>query len=282
MTFLPAIELVRDAADKGYAVPSFCIWDSETIDTVLRVASECRAPVMLMCGWAEFGLMPPATIAATARAVAARYDVRAALHLDHGNSMEMVEECLAAGFTSVMLDYSTRPFAENAAALREVVERARPRGVTVEGELGAVGRAGDVTSEGSAAFALTDPEEAGAYMEQTGVDMLAVAIGNAHGLYRERPRLDFDLLAKLRSAADVPLVLHGGSGMPEEDLRKAISLGIAKVNIATELVHAVRESLMELWQDGKSLWMPVGLEHAMNALAGVVEKWIRLTGAAGR
>jgi ketose-bisphosphate aldolase len=282
MTFLPASKLARAAADQGYAVPSFCAWDSVTMHTILRVASECRAPVMLMCGRPEFQLMPPAAMAATARAVAASYDVPAALHLDHGGSLAEVDQCLAAGFSSVMLDYSNRPFDQNVAAVREVVERARPRKVSVEGELGIVGRADEVTSEGVTGHALTDPAEASDYVARTGVDMLAVAIGNAHGLYRHVPRFDFARLAELRAAAGVPLVLHGGSGTPEEDLRKAISLGIAKVNVASELVHAVRQTLFQRWQSRDSLWVPIAMRHAMDAYAEVAERWLCLTGAAGK
>jgi len=282
MAFLPAIQLVRRAAQEGYAVPSFCVWDSETMDTVLRVAERHGAPVILMSGPGEFPLLPPAQMARAARAVADAYEVPAALHLDHGNSLPQVEACLEAGYTSVMLDYSTRPFAENVAALRRVVELARPMGVTVEGELGAVGQIDEASGEGSGFFSLTHPEEAKAYVEQTQVDMLAVSIGNAHGNYPRRPHLDFGLLEELRQAAGVPLVLHGGSGTPEEDLRKAISLGIAKVNVASELIRAVRETLLERWRSGASLWVPEALSQAMNALEAVVEKWVLLAGAAGK
>jgi len=282
MTFLPASALVRDAAARGYAVPSFCAWDSVTMHTVLRVASECRAPVMLMCGRPEFQLMPPAAVAATARAVAASYDVPAALHLDHGGSLAEVDQCLTVGFSSVMLDYSHKPFDQNVAAVREVVEHARPRKATVEGELGIVGRADEVTTEGGTGHALTDPAEAREYVARTGVDMLAVAIGNAHGLYRHAPDFDFVRLAELRTAAGVPLVLHGGSGTPEEDLHKAISLGIAKINVASELVQAVRQTLLQRWQSNDSLWVPIAMRHAMAAYAAVAERWLRLTGAAGK
>ncbi|KPK62272.1 MAG: hypothetical protein AMK73_06405 [Planctomycetes bacterium SM23_32] len=282
MPFVPAAELVRAAAEGGYAVPSLCVWDSATMDTVLRVAQDCAAPVILMCGWAEFGLTSAEVLAATARAVAERRRAHAALHLDHGRSPESVQTCIAAGFTSVMLDYSDRPFAENAAALRSVVGLARPAGVSVEGELGAVGRADDVTAEGGTLEGLTDPDEARVFVEQTGVDMLAVAIGNGHGIYKARPRLDFGLLAELRAAAGVPLVLHGGSGTPPDDLERAISLGIAKVNVASELVHAVRTSLTDNWQAGRSLWVPFALRDAMQAMAEVVRRWFEMTGAAGR
>lgn len=282
MQFVPAAEIVRAGYAGGYAVPSFCVWDSVTMDAVLRVASQCRAPVILMCGSYEFRLMVPGAFAAVARAVAARHDVPAALHLDHGDSLGAVDACLEAGFTSVMLDYSGRPLGENVAAVREVVRRARPRRVSVEGEVGVVGRAGADVAEGGGTSVRTDPDEARAFVEQTGVDMLAVSIGNAHGLYRQPPEFDFALLERLRPAAGVPLVLHGGTGTPDEDLRNAISLGIAKVNVASELVQAVRQSLLTQWQGGRSEWVPGALMHAMSAYAAVVEKWFSMTGSAGK
>jgi len=278
--FVPADMLVRAAMDRGYAVPSFCVWNAETMDTVLRAATACRAPVMLMAGPGEFPVFPPAVLADLARTVAARYQVPAAFHLDHGDSPDQVDQCLAAGFTSVMLDYSTRPFAENAAALRQVAARAKPLGATVEGELGAVGRVDDVTPEGGEHTCLTDPDEAAAYVEATGVDMLAVSIGNAHGIYSRRPRLDFDRLAAIARATRIPLVLHGGSGTPEEDVRRAISLGIAKINVASELVRAVRETLRDPSQERH--WYPVAVARSMAAMAQVVERWIAVCGAGGR
>jgi ketose-bisphosphate aldolase len=276
------LELLRGAAAEGYAVPSFCAWNAESMLAVLRVAADMRAPVVLMNGPGEFPLLGPADLAAIARPLAARFAVPAALHLDHGNSLEQVVECLEAGYTSVMLDYSTRPYAENAAALRQVAAMARPRGATVEGELGHVGRVDASTTEGGGTSTLTEPGEAAAYVAETGVDALAVSIGNAHGQYQKLPQLDFDRLAAIRAAVPVPLVLHGGTGTPPEDLRRAISLGIAKVNVATELVAAVRQSLLTQWQAGRNLWTPAAQAEAIRAIAPVVEKWIRWTGAAGR
>lgn len=280
MRFLPAGDLIRNAFEGGYAVPSFCVWNAETLDTVLRVAAACRAPVLVMAGPGEFPLVAPPLMGDLARIVAARYDVPAALHLDHGDSPACVDACIAAGFTSVMLDYSTRTFAENVDALRRVAARARPLGITVEGELGAVGFVGTAAGEGAKTSTLTDPAEAKAYVEATGVDMLAVSIGNAHGIYTRRPQFDFDRLAAIREATNVPLVLHGGSGTPAEDLRRAVSLGMAKVNVASELLRAVRDTLREPALE--NLWLPVALARAMTAMAKVVEKWIALCGAAGK
>jgi tagatose 1,6-diphosphate aldolase GatY/KbaY len=282
MPLLPMLDLLLPAAAEGYAVPSFCVWNAETIATVLGVAADLRAAVVLMNGPGEFPLLAPAELGAVADALIRRFPVRTALHLDHGNSLEQVRACLDAGYTSVMLDYSARPYAENVAALREVAALAHPKGVTVEGEIGHVGKVDAVTAEGEGASTLTEVAEAVSYLAETKVDALAISIGNAHGQYTRLPRLDFDRLAEIRATVGIPLVLHGGSGTPEADLHRAISLGIAKVNIATELVSAVRQSLSTQWQSGRNLWTPAALAQSMKAMAPVVEKWIRATGAAGR
>lgn len=282
MPFVPMSELLSEAYTAGYAVPGFCVWGAEAMQTVLRVAERLRAPVILMHGPAEFGMLSPTALGAVAQALLPSYEVRAALLLDHGDSLARVQECLAAGYTSVMLDYSTRPRDENVAALREVVTLARPLGVTVEGELGVVGKASALAVEGGEEGGLTDPQEAADYVAATGVDCLAVAIGNAHGEYATLPALDLARLERIREAVSVPLVLHGGSGTPDEDLRRAIALGIAKVNVATDLVRAVRGSLLAQWQAGENLWIPQAHEVAMQAMAVEVDRWIKRTGAAGR
>lgn len=282
MKFTPMIDLLKKAAAGGYAVPSFCVWNAETAQAVLKVATRLRAPVILMNGPGEFPLLAPGPMAAVIRAVAQDSDQPVALHLDHGDSLDQVRECLAAGYSSVMLDFSTKRFEENAGALKQVVEWARPLGATVEGEIGSVGRVDTVTKEGGSVSTLTDPEEARAYVEATGVDALAVAIGNAHGIYTKLPELDFARLEQIRERVRIPLVLHGGSGTPEADLQKAIRLGVAKVNVASELVRAVRESLREQWNSGKNLWVPGNTAEAVHAMEAVVEKWIRWTGAEGK
>ena len=282
MKFVPMLPLLQRAVSEGYGVPSFCVWNAESIEVVLRVAAELKAPVILMNGPAELGLLSPRDLGAVARALAERFDVPAALHLDHGNSIAMVEDCLAAKYTSVMLDYSSRPWAENVEALRRVVALAHPRGVSVEGELGEIGQADQAKVEGGGGSTLTDPDIAAEFVQRTGIDVLAVSIGNAHGLYTKPPQFDFERLAKLRDATRVPLVLHGGSGTPEADLQRAIRLGIAKVNVATEAIIAMRQSLLEQWGAGKNLWVPMAQAVAMEAMAKVVAKWFRLTMAARR
>ena len=282
MSLVPMHQLLRPAYEGGYAVPSFCAWNAEVTETVLQVASELRAPVILMSGPGEFALNSPDTLALITRAIAAKYPVPTALHLDHGDSPEMVATCLQAGYTSVMLDYSTRPFAENVAALKNVVTLAHASGMTVEGEIGSVGKVDDITVEGGEQSTLTDPVEAARYVEQTGVDALAVSIGNAHGIYTKLPVFDFDRLEKIRKTVPVPLVLHGGSGTQPEYIRRAVALGMVKINVASELCKACRDSYAEQHADGRTGWLPTVLSAAKPAMAKVVARWITLAGAAGK
>ncbi|HOW63817.1 MAG TPA: class II fructose-bisphosphate aldolase [Candidatus Paceibacterota bacterium] len=282
MKLLPMRTLLQAAWKGGYAVPSFCAWNAETTETVLRVAARLKAPVILMSGPGEFPLNPPETLAELSRALVARYGVPSALHLDHGDSPELVDRCIAAGYSSVMLDYSTRSFNENVGALKAVVQKAHPKGVTVEGEIGCVGRVDDVTPEGGKTTSLTDPADAARYAEMTGVDALAVSIGNAHGMYTRLPVFDFERLERIRQHVRVPLVLHGGSGTQPEYLRRAIALGMAKINVASELCQAFREGYARAHSEGKSAWLPTALGAIQPAIASVVEKWIGLCGCQGR
>lgn len=281
MSFVPMSDLVGKAYRGGYAVPAFCAWNAEVIEAVLATAEKLRSPVILMSGPGEFPVLAPGPMSAVAYALAARHDVPAALHLDHGDSLEMVRACVEARYTSVMLDFSARPLEENIEALRQVVAMSRPRGITVEGELGKIGRADDASAEGGAASAFTDPAEASDYVRRTGVDLLAVSVGNKHGFYRGDPHLEFGLLSELRSAVSVPLVMHGGTGIPEKDIRRSVELGIAKVNVASELVHGFRGSLTAQWREGRNLWTPIACGEAARIIGPVVEKWIQVTGAEG-
>ncbi len=282
MNFVAMHHLLRPAYEAGYAVPSFCAWNAEVAETILQVASDLRAPVILMSGPGEFPLNPPDTLGAVCRAVASKYNVPAALHLDHGDSPSTVQDCLSAGYTSVMLDYSSRAFSENVAGMKQVVSMAHSLGVTVEGEIGSVGKVDDATVEGGERSTLTDPAEAARFVDLTGVDALAVSIGNAHGIYTKLPVFDFERLEKIRHAVGVPLVLHGGSGTQPEYIRRAVALGMAKINVASELCKAFRDTYAEQHSGGKTGWLPTVLGAAKPAMAKVIERWINLSGAAGK
>src|SRR5262245_48167637 len=204
MSFVPMLELLLPAYHSGYAVPSFCAWNAEVAETILEVATDLRAPVILMSGPGEFPLNSPDTLARVCSTLVSKYSVPVALHLDHGDSPETVALCLKAGYSSVMLDYSMRSFDENVTGMKQIVSMAHPCGVTVEGEIGSVGKVDDVTVEGGERSTLTDPDEAARFVEMTGVDALAVSIGNAHGIYTKLPVFDFNRLEQIRRAVGIP------------------------------------------------------------------------------
>jgi tagatose 1,6-diphosphate aldolase GatY/KbaY len=283
MKFRTAKELIEKAERDGYAVCAFCAWNAEIMNLVLKTAQEMNSPVMIMGGPSEFELLPPAQAAATANAIAQSYDVPAALHYDHGNSIDVLKDCLDNGFTSVMLDLSKLSFEENVQGMKEAVGISKPFGATVEGELGAVGRIDDGYREGAVASKLTDPANAQQYVEETGVDMLAVSIGNVHGIYTSLPKFDFDLLKEIHETVSVPLVLHGGSTTPEPDIKQSIELGIRKINVASELVKCVRDSLLEQWQQDpqKNPWVPSALAEAVSGIPDILRRWMKMVGSEG-
>ena len=228
-------DVLIPAQKGGYAVGLFNTTDTDMLEGVLAAAEELRAPVII--GTAEvllpFGELK--LIAPSVRAAAERATVPVVLHYDHGLTVERCIEALDLGFTSIMFDGSAGDADANIELTRKVVEMCHARDVTVEGEIGHVGNA-DV--EGDQDNNYTTPEEAKAFVEATGVDALAVAIGTAHGAYKHKPCLDLNRLAEIRSTIDTPLVLHGGSGLTDDDFRNTIKNGIAKVNIFTDLCLA--------------------------------------------
>lgn len=275
--------LLEDARRGRYAVGAFNFCNAETAQAVVEVGCALRSPVIFITGPWEIPLLGPEMLVELARSVAAKADVPVCLHLDHAADLGLVEECIEAGFPSVMMDASAHDFEENVRLTRVVVEMAHPRGVTVEGELGAVGRVGESSVEGAEAAALTDPDRAAEFVERTGVDALAVAIGNAHGIYTQRPQLDFGLLQAIRDATDVPLVLHGGSGTHPDQLRRAIEIGITKVNLASEIGRAYLDAIRESIEDTNgSVWYAKALGEAKSAVRRVVAKWMRELGSVGK
>ena len=282
MKFIPAINLIKQAEKEGYAVPSFTIWNAELIDIVLKTAQEMQSPVILLTGPAEFNLFPPQKLAQIAYNIASNYDIPAALHLDHGNSLDQVNECIKGNYTSLMLDFSNRSYEENVKGMQSVVKLAQPLGITVEGEIGSIGKADTISEESSGPSNLTEPLEAKRFVKETGIDMLAVGIGNAHGIYKSLPKFDFKRLQEIYEQVKIPLVLHGGSGTPEADLKKAISLGICKVNVASELVKAFRDCLLNQWIAEEDLWIPIATAKALMKLPPIIKKWIKNVGSENR
>lgn len=231
MALVKIKDLLRRAEEKNIGCGAFSVGNMEMVRGAIRAAEELDTPIILQIAEVRLKnsplhLMGPMMVQA---AKEAKVDV--AVHLDHGLTFETVDKALELGFTSVMLDASTLPFEENIARVKAVVEKARKYGATVEAELGFVGGSEDGSCDHG--IRCTDPDDAVVYARETGIDALAVAIGNAHGNYPVAPTLAFDVLEKIHEKVDIPLVLHGGSGITDKDFQRAISLGIRKVNIAT-------------------------------------------------
>ncbi len=226
-------EMLKRAQKGGYAVGAFNVENMEMAQAVIQAAVEMGAPVMVQTTPSTVKYAGLHLYYANVAALAQKAPVPVALHLDHGSSFELAMQAIRAGYTSIMIDGSHRVFEENIALTRRVVEAAAPNGLPVEAELGKVGGKEDDLDGGSGGY--TVPEEAAEFVRRTGVSSLAVAIGTAHGVYKGTPKLDVERLKEIRKLVEIPLVLHGASGLSDESVQECIREGICKVNFATEL-----------------------------------------------
>lgn len=236
-TLAPSRQLLEEARREGRAVAALNFYNAETLRAHIKAANECGTSVILQTTESTINYLGIKLVVAMARAAAEEIERPVALHLDHGGSYELAARCVAAGYTSVMIDGSKLPFDENVEVTRRVVELAHAAGVSVEGELGHVAHneeGGDIS------LFYTRPDTASRFVEATGVDALAVAVGTAHGFYKGEVRLDFARLEQIRDAVGdrAVLVLHGGSGVPDALMRHAVECGIRKINFGTELKNA--------------------------------------------
>ncbi|SEM96105.1 class II fructose-bisphosphate aldolase [Lihuaxuella thermophila] len=243
MALVTTREMLEDAYRNGYAVGAFGVHHLEGIRAVIAGAEALGAPVILATTPGTIRYVGIEYLASMAKLAAEQAKVPVALHLDHGNSLEVVKQCLKAGYTSIMIDGSRLPFAENVRLVREAVQLAKECGVPVEAELGTIGGTeDDLHVEGSKAM-FTDPELAAEFVRKTGIDFLAPAFGTAHGKYKKEPKLDLQLLDEINRRVGIPLVMHGASGVPAESLQASLSFGISKVNFSTELKAAFVKEL---------------------------------------
>ena len=229
-------DVLKKAQEGKYAVGLFNTTDSDMLQAVIEAAEELNSPVVIgtaevLLPYGELQLIAPSVIAAAKRA-----KVPVVVHYDHGLTFDRCMEALKLGVSSVMFDGSAKDYETNLAETREIVKIAHSFGASVEGEIGHVGQASDGDEDLTDMY--TTPEEAKAYIDATGVDALAIAIGSAHGVYKKKPMLNIERLKEIRKAVDTPLVLHGGSGLSDDDFRNTIREGIAKVNIFTDLCLA--------------------------------------------
>lgn len=267
-------DVLIPAQRDGYAVGLFNTTDTDMLQAVIEAAEALRAPVII--GTAEV-LLPYGElklIAPSLRAAAERATVPVVLHYDHGLTAARCSEALALGFSSIMFDGSAAAGDENTAQTRRMAELAHAAGATIEGEIGHVGNAD--TDDGDNTDNYTTPDEAAEFLAATGVDALAVAVGTAHGAYRKKPKLDLDRLSAIRARVDVPLVLHGGSGLSDDDFRSAIARGIAKVNIFTDLCLAGDAAMREGVAHGVGYLETRNLRVA--AIRAAVERKMKLFG----
>lgn len=232
-------EKFRELEKTNSALLATNFYNFETVTGVLLAASEINTSIILQASPSTINYLGIDTTVALARASLKQHNVEGWLHLDHAESVDMIRDCLDAGFDSVMIDASEKSFEENLEITSQVVEMTKPYGANVEAELGYVAKLGQ--SHEREGF--TKPREAKVFVEQTGVNALAVAIGSAHGFYKKKPKLDLDLLKEIDKATNAALVLHGGSGIPSAQLQEGIKRGIRKINVATEIKDTFMQTL---------------------------------------
>lgn len=243
MALVKMAEILSSADERGCAAGAFSVGNMEMVIGAVRAAEETNTPIILQIAEKRMAQSPLSLMAPMMVSAAENAGVPVAVHLDHGLTIECIRKALSYGFTSVMLDASLLPFEENISLTKKVKSYADEYGATVEAELGVVG--GNEGDSAEHKIMCTDPEKAKIFCEETGVDCLAVAIGNAHGNYPVLPELRFDVLEEIYNTVDTPLVLHGGTGITPQMFRKAISLGIRKINIATASFDALADAAKE-------------------------------------
>lgn len=282
MPLVTTKEMLLRAQAGHYAVGAFNVENMEMVMAVVQAAEESRAPVIMQTTPSTVKYAGLDYYLAMAKAAAEHATVPVAMHLDHGDSFELAMQALRTGYTSIMIDGSHDSFEDNIALTRRVTDACAPSGVPVEAELGKVGGKED-DLEGGDGNPFTDPQQAKEFVERTGVDSLAVAIGTAHGLYKGVPKLDFDRLSAIRELVSIPLVLHGASGVPDEAVRESIRRGICKVNFATELRIAFSDGVKKYLADDPDAFDPK--KYCKVGRAGVValvKEKIALCGSSGQ
>lgn len=281
MPLVSSKQMLLDAQKGGYAIGAFNAENMEMVKAIIAAAEELQAPVMIQTTPSTVKYASLAMFVAMVSAEARGAKVPVCLHLDHGSSFELAVQAVKEGYTSVMIDGSKLPFEENADVSARVVCVAHPNGIPVEAELGKVGGKEDDLE--AVADTNTDPAEAKAFVEKTGIDSLAVAIGTAHGFYVGTPVLDKERLSQIRAVVDIPLVLHGASGLTDEDVKDCVSRGICKVNFATELRVAYTDAGKALLQEKPDTFDPKKLgEVGMAAVKELVMNRMKVCGCDGK
>jgi len=282
MPVAPMQEILKDAFTRRYGVGAFNIVNDLTMDAVLTAAAETRSPVIVQVSVKTVKVMGARLIRLMFEEMASRIPVPATLHLDHCPDRKVIEECVAAGWNSVLFDASNLSYEDNMAQTKEVVALAHRTGIAVEGELEAVKGVEDGvgSEEGGAVVAL---DKALAFIRETRVDSFAPAIGTAHGVYKGKPKINFQRVAEIVAAEPVPLVVHGGTGLSEETFRELIRLGAPKVNISTQLKITMADGFREYLTAKPTEYDPLKLLGAVKKkVVGQVSEFMRIFGSEGR
>lgn len=282
MSLVTTKDLMLDAQKNHYAIGAFNAENMEMVQAIIAAAEELRAPVIVQTTPGTLKYASPAMFHAMVAAAASEASVPVVMHLDHGSSYELAMQAFRAGYTSVMIDGSHESFEDNIALTKSVADAGACMGVPVEAELGKVGgKEDDVEVEGESPY--TDPVEAKEFVERTGCTSLAIGVGTAHGVYTEEPHIDQDVVKAIRAAVDVPLVLHGTSGVPDEQVAEAVKNGICKVNYATELRQAYTKGYMAYMAENPNNFDPKNPGQAgMAEITKIVKIRMENLGSCGR
>lgn len=273
-------EFLPKAKANKFAVGQFNMNNLEFAKAITEAAMQEKSPFIFGVSEGALKYMGIEYTVAIAEAAAKESGLPIALHLDHGSTFEVAMKCIRAGFSSVMFDGSHHPYEENIRLTKEIVKAAHAMGVSVEGELGTIGGVEDDVSVDEADAALAKPDEAIRFYEETGVDALAIAVGTAHGMYKGEVKIRYDIIEEVAKAVPVPIVLHGGSGVPDEAIRLSIQAGVGKINVNTENQVACTDAIREVLAKDAKVYDPRKyLTPAKNAMVEVVRSKIRLFGS---
>lgn len=273
--FVNTKELLTAAQQGNYALAAFNVYNQETMRAAVRAAQSENQPVIIALGERYFGTVDVEGFAAMVKAIAAKASIPIALHLDHAYEKESIERAIASGFSSVMYDGSKYSLEQNIDQTKTIVGIAHAAGVSVEAEIGSLAR-GAFSDEEEGSGTLTNPSDAKRFVTETGVDFLAAAIGTVHGMYSGEPNINLPLLEQIRSAIDIPLVLHGGSGTPDAMIIETIKRGICKINVNTEISMAAVSFLNEYVPANPNVHLSVVMSELENAIVPAMSRFVSL------
>jgi len=276
-------EMLNKAKEMKYAVGAFNILDYNSMKAVVNAAEEVHAPVIVQTSAKTVQLWGCKAMVTWIEEIGSSSKIPVAMHLDHCKDLVLIKECIDTGWTSVMIDASSKPFEENLSITKQVVEMAHPKNVSVEAELGEIGGVEDDISVKDEDANLADPEKSEKFCNEVDIECFAPAIGTAHGVYKGEPRIAFDRIEEIAGRTNLPIALHGGTGLSNEVFKKCISLGCAKINISTQLKYAFIDSFVEYHNSHNTEYNPLKeISAQYEKIKSVVIEKIELFGSAGK